>query len=63
MLQPVIDCLNGKFTGDFEQLMRDCYSSIEKELQRGIDYCNSFEYFIEESQANGYEFTENGNLI
>ena len=61
MLKPIVECLEGKFKGDFEDLMKECYLEIEHAYQRELNYCYSFEYFKEESLSNGYLYTLDGN--
>lgn len=65
IMQPLIDCLNGKkqysSPGD---LFDDCFTAFFKMWQEDIIYCASFEYFDEMVSANYADsyFTESGDL-
>lgn len=46
----------------FEQLLRDCVHNLHKSVEDEIEYRQSDEGKMEHIEANGYEFTENGNI-
>lgn len=48
-----------KFT-NFDDIIKDCFSSLEKAINNEIEAMQEDEYIKEEIQANGYEFTEDG---
>lgn len=61
ILQPVIDCLEYKrFFNSIDDLFNECLSSFFHAWQAEIEYCNSFEYFADQAQANGWEYYETG---
>ena len=45
---------------DFKQLMSRCLNAWIEACDNDYQYCTSMEYFIEESQANDWEYTEDG---
>lgn len=69
LLQPIYDFLKYKDKPDyysymdFETLMNDCFSSLEKDIESEIDYQSSFEAVKEQIEANEYEFTQDGRMF
>ena len=43
-----------------EDIIRECVDSLFSALERDWAWCESQEYFAEHAEANGYEFTEDG---
>lgn len=43
-------------------LMKKCLTEWVKACKEDFDHCSTFEYFVEESQANEWEYTANGEL-
>lgn len=66
LLQPIYDFINWNLRPDynsymdFETLMNDCFSSLEKDIDNEIEAKNSFEEVSQEIEANDYEFTREG---
>lgn len=48
---------------DFNSLINDCLSRFFYGCVDDYSYCSSFEYFIEESQLNEWEYTLNGEIF
>ena len=64
ILQPVIDCLHYKaFFDSYEELIDACLDSFFRAWRNEIEYCNSFEYFAEMCEGNGFEFYETGEMV
>jgi len=62
ILQPVYDFLAKIDTSTtFEDLIKDIESAISKTFSNNEDWINSDEYITGEIEANGYEFTVDGN--
>lgn len=47
---------------NFKELARDLMRWLYKALEREWEHCNSDEYIAEHCTANGYEFTEKGEI-
>ncbi len=47
-------------TFTFEDLMQDCISELDADIEREVEHAQSMEYFQDEAEANEYEFTANG---
>ena len=63
ILQPVIDCLHYKrFFNSYEELMHECLRNFFRAWDAEIGHCNSWEYFADAADANGWYFTEDGEL-
>lgn len=69
LLQPIYDFIDnykGKLYQScmtFEELINDCFASLEKSIENEIDYRNSDEAIIETILSNGYEFTKDGDIF
>lgn len=61
ILKPVYEAMNKPYRGTFIELMQDCINEYEEAVRRDREYQDSEEYFSEMCEANGYEFTEDGN--
>ena len=48
---------------DFQTLINDCFECLERDIENEITARNEDESIIEDIKANGYEFTEDGELI
>ena len=65
ILQPIQDVLNGKKLGTNYSLydcMNDCLEGWLESCKGDYEHSQSMEYFIEHSQANEYEYTEDGEF-
>jgi hypothetical protein len=61
LLQPILDFRkNPKHSINFEELLKDCLTSLAKALQREYDYLASDEAKIEYLEDNDLQFLENG---
>lgn len=64
ILQPIIDCLTYKKTfSNYEELIDECLHNFFSACVKECEYHESMEYFIEEAQANGYEYDERGKAF
>jgi len=63
ILKPIYKFLKNPKNISFKDLLKECLKSWLKVANAEYDYRTSEEYFIEEIEANGYEFTEDGDII
>jgi hypothetical protein len=63
MMQPIYDFLELRTfdSTDFQDLLNECFDAMRTTLEKEKDYMYTDEYISEEIEANGYEFTEEGN--
>lgn len=64
ILGPVMDFLRNPREGiTFKQLMNECLDAWGQGCVEDVRYCTSQEAFIEECEANGWEFFEDGRRV
>jgi len=67
ILQPVYDLIHkyramGHDSMDIKDLMDDCFSSLQKTLDKEEEYMNDDDHLIGEIEANELEFYESGKI-
>jgi len=62
-LQPVFDFMKKPDSTTFEELMGNCLDNWLKACENDYEYSNSMEFFLDQAEANEYEFTEDGELF
>lgn len=63
ILQPIYDFLKKPDRRTIEDLLQECVESWRIASERDEEYQQSEEYFTEEADANGWEFTEGGEMV
>lgn len=48
--------------GTFEEFVRECYDKAFEEFNADVKGCQTLEYFIDMSEANNWEYTEDGHI-
>jgi hypothetical protein len=60
ILQPLRDFIKKPGNSNLDDLFYDCFETLRNSIDSEIEYRNSDEAKIEDIEANGYEFYENG---
>lgn len=60
ILKPVLDFLKKPTEQNFKEVVEDCFHSWVKHCTDDMEYSSSMETFLEDAEANQYEFTEDG---
>lgn len=63
LLDPIYKFIENPDDTDFDQLLIKCVESWEDYNKQDDEYHQSMEYFEEMCEANGYEFTEDGEMF
>jgi len=64
ILEPIIDCLTYKRMFDsYEDLIEQCLKDFFSACREECEWCESMEYFIDEAQANNYEYDVDGRAF
>jgi hypothetical protein len=64
ILKPIYDFLEKPDDNtNFHELMNECLENWLRACAKDLEYCTSFEHFVEESEANEWEYTEYGDLF
>lgn len=63
ILSPIYEFLKCPDRRTFFTLLHECLDSFFEACSQDCDYCTSEEYFEQESDANKYEYLENGKLF
>ena len=64
ILEPIIDCLTyKKMYASYSDLIEDCLDRFFSMAKKECEYAESFEYFIDDAEANSWEYDENGNAF
>lgn len=63
ILSPIYEFLKRPDRRTFFTLLHECLDSFFEACSQDCDYCTSEEYFEQESDANKYEYLENGKLF
>lgn len=63
VLQPIYDFLKKPDRRTIKDLLQECVESWRIASERDDEYQQSEEYFAEEANANGWEFTEYGEMV
>ena len=64
ILQPIYDFMNKPVEATtFETLMDECLNAWITAYSKDVENYFSMDTFVEESQVNGWEYDENGNMI
>lgn len=56
ILQPLMDFMRSPDTRNFKELMRDCLENFFRSCRDDCEYCESEEYFTDESHRNNWEY-------
>lgn len=64
LLYPIYQLIEWKDNTDmtFEELIQECFRSLKNDLKSEEEYRMSEEALIEDAEANGIEFTEDGSI-
>ncbi len=63
ILQPLMDFMRSPDTRNFKELMRDCLENFFRSCRDDCEYCESEEYFTDESHKNNWEYLIDGTLF
>ena len=63
ILQPLMDFMRSPDTRNFKELMRDCLENFFRSCRDDCEYCESEEYFTDESHRNNWEYLIDGTLF
>lgn len=63
LLSPIYEFIKNPNDSDFEDVIKECFNNLEKDINNEIDYQNSEQAILETIEANNYEFNENGEII
>lgn len=63
ILQPLMDFIRSPDTRNFKELMRDCLENFFRSCRDDCEYCESEEYFTDESHKNNWEYLIDGTLF
>lgn len=61
ILSPIIDCLNyTRLYSSFDDLITDCLNRFFETWRDALEYSESFEFYAEEAQEQGWEYLADG---
>lgn len=63
LLDPIREFMARPYKIELSELIADCLASLDRAIENEIDYRYSDEAIIEDIECNGFEFTEEGELI
>ena len=63
MLQPLMEFLQHPDNRNFKELMRDCLEAFFCSCRDDCEYCESEEYFKDESHRRNWEYLKDGTLF
>lgn len=63
LLDPMREFMARPYKIELSELISDCLASLDRAIEKEIDYQYSDEAIIENIECNEFEFTENGEMI
>ncbi len=63
LLDPIIEFMRRPRAINFQELIDECLDAWVKATVADMESQESFEYFIEHADSNGYEFKANGTMV
>lgn len=63
LLDPIREFMARPYRIELSELISDCLANLDRAVESEIDYRYSDEAIIEDIECNGFEFTEDGELI
>ena len=63
ILQPFMDFMRSPDSRNFKELMHDCLENFFRSCRDDCEYCESEEYFTDESHKNNWEYLIDGTLF